>query len=122
MIPFAGDEPVFEPFKTSKGVEEYVRAYFIDIPIMAEIAGCESRFRHFNEEGSILRGDINRYDIGVMQINELYHGEKANELGNDLYTLDGNLTHARYLYEKSGTAPWNASEECWRIGELAFAQ
>lgn len=87
---------------------------------MAEIARCESRFRHVGENGSIIRGEENRSDVGVMQINEYYHEKTADTLGIDLYTLDGNLAYARSLYEREGTAPWNASKTCW--GDQHIAQ
>lgn len=93
--------------------EALVRAYFKDVPIMAQVARCESTFRHTLEDGSILRGRVNQSDIGVMQINTHYHGAKAKELGIDLYSLEGNLMYARYLYENKGTQPWSASAPCW---------
>jgi len=100
-------------FVESPTVEEYVRLYFSDSPIMAEVAACESRFRHFDSWGDILRGEENPFDVGVMQINEHYHLQQAIDLGYNLYTLDGNLSYARYLYEKEGTDPWEASAPCW---------
>lgn len=93
--------------------EALVRAYFRDVPIMAQVARCESTFRHTLKDGSVLRGRVNQNDIGVMQINTYYHGEKAEELGLDLYTIEGNLMYARYLYERKGTQPWSASAPCW---------
>ena len=95
-------------------VEEHVRLYFNDIPVMAKIAACESHFRHYDKDGNVLRGEENSRDVGVMQINEDYHLKKALELGMDLYSLEGNLTYARHLYEKGGTAPWIHSKKCWR--------
>jgi len=80
---------------------------------MTEIAECESRFRHFDKYGDILRGEENGQDVGVMQINERYHLDTAIELGHNLYTLDGNLAYAKYLYEKEGTTPWRSSVKCW---------
>ena len=74
--PAAGDNPL-APFAESLTVEEYVRKYFEEVPILTEIARCESRFRHFDAFGNVLRGEINSADIGVMQVNELYHEEKA---------------------------------------------
>ncbi len=94
-------------------VESYVRNYFAETPIMAKVAGCESRFRQFYSDGSIFRGEIVREDIGVMQINETYHKATAEKLGYDIYTLDGNLAYAKYLYDKEGTGPWSASKACW---------
>ena len=95
-------------------LEEYVREYFEDTPVLAEIAKCESRFRHLGWNGAVLRGDTAPEDLGVMQINEFYHEERANALGVDLHTLDGNLAYAKWLYSKEGTLPWFASSKCWR--------
>ena len=93
--------------------EEYVRSYFSDTPILAEIARCESHFRQTDEAGNILRGKRDPRDVGVMQINEYFHLNKAKELNHDIYTLEGNMAHARYLYEKTGAKPWMASSQCW---------
>ena len=87
---------------------------------MAEVARCESTFRHFNSSGNILRGEVNKSDIGVMQINTYYHGDTADRLGIDLFTLDGNLEYARDLYERKGTQPWSASEPCWGNAHIAL--
>ena len=93
--------------------ELYVRHYFSDIPILAKIAYCESRFRQFTKNGYPLRGEVNKYDVGVMQINEFYHDKVAEKRGDNLHTLDGNLSYARYLYEKEGARPWMSSSPCW---------
>jgi len=80
---------------------------------MAEIARCESQFRHTLSNGSVLRGEVDSADTGVMQINYRYHGEDAQELGLNLQSFGDNLEYARYLYERQGTKPWNASSACW---------
>ncbi|MEK7613883.1 MAG: hypothetical protein AAB439_03375 [Patescibacteria group bacterium] len=95
----------------------YVREYFSDTPLLADIAWCESRMRHLDKNGQVLRGTVDGDDVGVMQINTRYHGEKAEELGLNLYSLQGNLEYAEYLYEKQGSKPWLASSPCW--GKLA---
>lgn len=94
-------------------VEARVRSYFEDQPIMIEIAWCESRFRQTAKDGTVLRGEVNNSDLGVMQVNEYYHGDTAARLGFDLYTLEGNLKYARDLYEREGVVPWNSSRPCW---------
>ena len=94
-------------------LEAYVREYFKDTPIMAEIAKCESRFRHLGKNGKVLRGEITADDLGVMQINEYFHEDTASALGIDLHTLDGNLAYAKWLYNKKGVAPWYSSAKCW---------
>ena len=97
-----------------KTTEDVVREYFADIPEMIEVARCESHFRHYLEDGSVLRGRQVKSDVGVMQVNTYYHGETAEELGLDLLDLEENLAYARYLYTKQGLQPWSASKPCWR--------
>ena len=114
-------EPAYEKVQTEdylpitdpKNVEKFVNDYFADIPVLAEIAKCESHYRHFNSNGEILKGDKNSYDRGVMQINVLYHAKTAQKLGLDVHDLDDNVAYARYLYEKQGAKPWMSSSACW---------
>ena len=115
LIPFAyGVGEAEAPFGRAQTTEEYVRSYFIDIPVMADIAYCESRFRHVGNDGSLYRGKINHSDVGVMQVNEYYHLATAVKLGYDIYTLRGNLSYAEWLYHKEGTVPWLSSSSCWK--------
>jgi hypothetical protein len=93
--------------------ETAVREYFKDIPVLVSIARCESHFRHTLADGSVLHGERDPADIGVMQINARYHAARAKKLGLDLNLLADNMAYARGLYEKQGTAPWNASAPCW---------
>ena len=95
-------------------VEEYVRNYFSDIPVMVEIAKCESRFRQHDHRGDILRGEVNNLDRGVMQINEYYHNEDSARLGYNILTIEVNTAYARYLFEKYGVQPWSSSAPCWK--------
>jgi hypothetical protein len=97
----------------SSTVEAYVRSYFAETPALAEVARCESRFRQFGKDGNVLRGIVVNDDLGVMQINNYFHGKTAEKLGLDLHTLEGNLAYAKYLYEKQGLKPWSASAPCW---------
>ncbi len=99
---------------TSKEIEQISKAYFKKDPILVEIARCESSFRQLDENGKLLRGKVNKGDVGLMQINEYYHADKAEELGFDLETLHGNMAYAKYLYDKKGTAPWISSKPCWK--------
>ena len=108
-------EPAQTVFAESPTVEQYVREYFNDIPVMAEVARCESRFRHFGKNGDVIRGEVNSLDVGVMQINEHYHKDTALKLGFNLYSLDGNLAYGRYLFEEQGTQPWMSSSPCWGL-------
>ena len=93
--------------------EAAVRSYFSDIPVMIQIARCESTFRHTLADGSVLKGEVDSADTGVMQINMRYHGETAEKLNLDLLDLHDNMAYARDLYERQGTRPWSASAPCW---------
>ena len=99
--------------QTARSVQQFARTYFADIPIMIDIARCESKFRQFDADGNVLRGKVNTGDIGLMQINEGYHAEAAAKLGVDINTIEGNAAYARYLYEREGTQPWISSSKCW---------
>ena len=107
------EEPSVKDNGQAMTVEEYVRNYFSDIPILIEIARCESRFRQYDSEGGVLRGQENSLDRGVMQINEYYHGEDSDKLGFDILTLEGNTAYARYIFERYGVSPWYPSYPCW---------
>lgn len=112
----------YQPITDARNVERFINDYFADIPVLAEIAKCESRYRQFNSEGEVLKGKKNRYDRGVMQINVLYHAKNMEKLGLDAHNLDDNVAYARYLYEKKGVRPWISSSACWskfRQSEIA---
>ncbi len=117
-----------EKAEKSMSTEQYVRNYFSDIPIMAEVSRCESSFRQTNTNGKVLRGLKNNKDVGVMQVNEYFHLQTAKKMNIDLHTLDGNLAYARHLYDKKGTRDWMPSSPCWskseklaqRVGEKVY--
>lgn len=107
--------------KKTLTTEEKVKDYFKEVPILAEVARCESEYRQFNSDGSVLRGIQNRQDVGVMQINEKYHLSTSQKLGINIYTLEGNMAYATYLYETQGTRPWEYSSKCWgKTREIAL--
>ena len=102
-----------ESLNTPETLGVYVRQYFADKPVLANIAWCESRMRHLGKDGEIFVGKIDSDDTGIMQINTRYHEKRATELGYDIYSLSGNLGYAQYLYEKEGTRPWLSSSPCF---------
>ncbi len=100
---------------TPQEVEKRVRAEFAATPAMIEIARCESEFRHYNGNGTVLRGGYNAGMVGVFQFYEAIHASQARALGFDLATLEGNLKYAKHLHSISGTQPWNSSKSCWNV-------
>lgn len=97
----------------TNNTERVVRTYFRDIPVMIQIARCESAFRHTLEDGSVLKGVVDPADTGVMQINKRYHERAATAMNLNLDDIYQNMAYARHLYETQGTRPWNASSSCW---------
>ncbi|MBX4199963.1 hypothetical protein KW790_00670 [Candidatus Parcubacteria bacterium] len=113
----------YQPITDPGNVKKFVNHYFADIPLLAKIASCESHNRQYEKDGTILRGEQNHYDVGVMQINELYHKAIAERMGLDIYTIEGNVAYARYLYEKHGAQPWISSSPCWaKVTESEIAK
>jgi hypothetical protein len=102
-----------------KAVEAYLRDQFADTPILVEVARCESTFRQYDSSGQVIRGIVNKGDVGVMQINEMYHADEAAKLGYDIYSIDGNVAMAKRLYAKFGTSPWSSSKPCWGASAIA---
>lgn len=87
-------------------VEKIVKSYFADLPVMIDIARCESNFRQFTDAGAVMHGGAGGVYIGIFQFHELSHKKAAATLGMDLATVDGNIAYARHLYKLSGTQPW----------------
>ena len=96
-----------------KDVRGYITKEYADEPILISIASCESSDRQYTKDGDVIHGKVNSDDVGVMQINEKYHLEKAQAMGFDILTTEGNVAYAKYLYQTQGAAPWSASEKCW---------
>lgn len=102
-----------ETLSPNSTVKNIVSKRFATKPELIKIAYCESRLRQFGKDGNVLRGIVTPEDVGVMQINEGYHGERAKKLGIDLHTIEGNMQFAELLYNEQGSQPWSASKPCW---------
>lgn len=108
------EESMVLAMSPKSNVEGIVRSYFHDIPVMVQVARCESAFRHTLPDGTVLKGQVDPADTGVMQINKRYHEKTAAALNLNLDDIYQNMAYARHLYEAQGTKPWNASSPCWR--------
>ena len=90
-------------------------------PVLVPVCTCESgKWQGSNKPeqydlktGKVLHGKKNPKDIGACQINEYWNGEDATAHGWDIYTLDGNIRMANYLYKTQGLGPWSSSQSCW---------
>jgi hypothetical protein len=108
--------PVVDKVATSTAsVTSQIETAFSGYGQLRRICSCESHLTQFEKDGvTVLHGRENPKDLGICQINELYHGEQAKKLGFDLYSLIGNVAYAKHLYESEGTKPWVWSESCWK--------
>lgn len=104
---------------TQVETEKKVREYFSDLPVMIEIARCESNFRQFTDSGNVLNGGSAGGMIGVFQFFGSIHSTIATKLGFNIDTLEGNLAYARHLHGIEGTAPWNPAKDCWDTAKSA---
>ncbi len=118
--------------------EKYVRKFWTDrLPLveaekMIEHARRESNFNQLRPDGRPYKVVPNdpRDDttaVGVMQIKESLWGNKAYEKGYDIFTLDGNLEFALWLYNlrvsegRRGDIDWDATSPGRRLTVIAPA-
>lgn len=109
--------PVNPPAKTATSTGTLT---YNDLPEeLYHICSCESKQggskppKHYNADGSVMRGDVNPADIGACQVNLKYHGAAAEKKGLDLFNESDNYEYAIGLYSKEGSTPWNWSKSCW---------
>lgn len=100
-VPFAA-----EAEDINGSIETKLQEVFKDAPVMIEVAKCETGMKQFRSNGEVVKDPTNSY-VGIFQIDEQAHFMKAWEFGFNLYTIDGNISYARKLYEANGTRPWS---------------
>ena len=118
--------PVEVEVDPNLGIKSYVVEFFTDNDAkeMLPIIACESEFKHFNTDGSVLRNREGSSAVGVAQILTSKHPDpkalqKYNRLHNttltpddfDVRTLQGNLGYALLLYEIRGTRDWECAKK-----------
>ena len=54
----------------------------------------------------------NAHSYEYAQINLPIWGKTAKQLGFDLYTYDGNLEMAKWIFDHYGSKPWTYSKGC----------
>lgn len=103
-----------DPLPIGVVIEQEIEKVFGEkAEVMKKVAFCESSLNHYDDNGEVLRGYVDKRDSGLYQINEYYHLEKSKELGLNIYTVEGNIAYAKYLLDTQGLAPWSASKKCW---------
>lgn len=81
-------------------------------PALVPICKCESGLRQYNADGTVLRGIVHPADVGLCQINQEVHEQKAESMGFNLLTESGNILYANWLYKTEGAVPWKSSASC----------
>lgn len=87
----------------------------IALPIIAQ---CESGGRQFDDDGNVITSSTD--DIGKWQIHLPDHWGRAESLGINLWTEEGNEKFARILYAENGLKDWEASRTCWEPKLMAI--
>jgi hypothetical protein len=95
------------------GKPHSLKAHRMPLPLQ-RVAYCESRNQHYDHKGKVLRGQKNRNDIGIYQINRVWHERRAKQLGYNIWSPHGNTGYALWLYREHGLAPWAATSRCQR--------
>lgn len=95
----------------------------LDDTVLTHICSCESgdghgSVNHYEPDGvTPLVGKLTPKrlgrDIGMCQINTMYHQDTAESLGYDIFSPEGNWGYAKHLLKTQGTRPWRASQSCW---------
>ena len=98
------------------GVEDIKKqikdVFSTDSDLAIKIAYCESELTQF-KNGKIYRGEKNKNDIGIFQINSIIWKDEILQQKLDIYTTSGNIHFAYWLYYNFGTKPWYLSQGCW---------
>lgn len=89
------------------------------MPELIPICGCESAGSpnkepvQFHPDGSVVRGRVNRNDIGACQINITAHSEFIIKSDLNPFEEKDNYMIANYLFATQGLKPWYSSKKCW---------
>lgn len=112
-------------YLTNDGLQQFVTDFFTkyDAEEMIPIIACESRFRHFDDDGSVLKNTQGSSATGIAQIMASVHPDpqvikRYNRRNHtsfkvedfDISTLTGNLWYALVLYETRGVRDWECSK------------
>lgn len=109
---------------TNQGIKEQVIDYLTinGAEELIPIIGCESEFKHFNEDGTVLKNRQGSSATGVAQIMASVHPDphvikKYNRRHNtdwevndfDINSLGGNIWYALVLYKTRGVRDWECA-------------
>lgn len=75
---------------------------------MLAIVACESGFRQFNLDGSVVhhKNKNGTTDYGIMQINSSHLADSKNKGLDIINDMDDNIAYGKILYAQNGDSPW----------------
>lgn len=112
-------------YSTNDGLQQFVTEFFTeyDAEEMIPIIACESEFKHFNDDGSVLKNRQGSSATGISQILASVHPDphviaKYNRRNHTHYTVEdfdissltGNVWYALVLYKTRGTKDWECAK------------
>ena len=124
MILFVGIVAIFTPAKAQtiqevipESIQEMITriavAYGQNPKTAIAIAKCEGiAYKTTGNHKNYRKGKLWSTDIGIFQINNVYHQSDAKKMGLDIMTDRGNIVYAMWLMKNEGTKPWSASARC----------
>lgn len=112
-------------YVTNDGLQQFITDFFTeyDAEEMIPIIACESEFKHFNDDGTVLKNRQGSSATGISQILASVHPDpqviaKYNRRNHthfkvedfDISSLTGNVWYALVLYKTRGTKDWECSK------------
>lgn len=101
------------PQEKEKTLQDLVAEEFGYGSIMWWVCKCESNFRQFEKDGTVLKSYYGTNDVGLFQIHVPVWGKEAEKLGYDIYSPEGNIKMARHILNTQGINAWLPSKPCW---------
>ena len=93
-------------------IRRYSNAFGFNYTTVASIIWCESRFNENVIGLNKKNGKVWSKDIGLMQINNIFHQKIAINMGYDIYNPEEGLIYGLFLLKTEGIKHWSASAQC----------
>ncbi len=117
--------PIVMELDPNIGIKPYIEEFLTNnnAAALLPIIACESGYKHFEKDGSVLKNKEGSSAIGIAQILASKHPdpkvlERYNKRNNtdftvadfDITTLQGNIGYALVLYQVRGTRDWECAK------------
>lgn len=117
--------PIVMELDPNIGIKPYIEEFLTNnnATALLPIINCESGFKHFEKDGSVLKNKEGSSAIGIAQILASKHPDpkvldRYNKRNNtdftvadfDITTVQGNIGYALVLYQVRGTRDWECAK------------